>query len=85
MSTSQAFHRGTAPIFSILTADQTKRLAELEGDPLLADRVAELARKANEGELSPADRDEYEAYIEANNLLAVLQAEARYRLTQSES
>lgn len=85
MATSQAFHRGTAPIFSILTVDQTKRLAELEGDPLLADRIAELASKSNEGELSPVDREEYEAYIEANNLLAVLQAEARYRLTQSGS
>ncbi len=85
MSTSQAFHRGTAPIFSILTIEQTKRLAELEGDPFLADRVAELAEKANEGELSASDREEYEAYIEANNLLAVLQAEARYRLTQNGS
>ena len=46
MSTSQA-HRGTAPIFEILTVDQTKRLAELQGDPALADRVAELAEKAN--------------------------------------
>jgi hypothetical protein len=85
MSTSQAFHRGTAPIFSILTVEQTKRLAELEGDPVFADRVAELAEKANEGELSASDREEYEAYIEANNLLAVLQAEARYRLTQNGS
>jgi hypothetical protein len=85
MSPSQAFHRGTAPIFSILTVDQTKRLAELEGDPSLADRMAELAEKANEGKLSPSDREEYEAYIEANNLLAVLQAEARYRLTQNGS
>ena len=40
------------------------------------------AEKANEGELSEADRAEYEAYIEANNLLSVLQAEARFRLTQ---
>jgi hypothetical protein len=80
MAASQAFHRGTAPIFSILTLEQTKRLAELEGDPGLAQRVAELGEKANEGQLSPPDREEYEAYIEANNLLAVLQAEARYRL-----
>jgi hypothetical protein len=50
----------------------------------LADRVAELAEKANEGNLSPSDREEYEAYIEANNLLAVLQAEARFRLNQGE-
>jgi len=44
--------------------------------------LEELAEKANEGELSAAERAEYEAYIEANNLLAVLQAEARYRLSQ---
>lgn len=49
----------------------------------MADRVAELAQKANEGELGAADREEYEAYVEANNLLAVLQAEARYRLNQN--
>jgi hypothetical protein len=85
MSTSHAFHRGTAPLFSILTADQTKRLAELQGDPQLAERVAELAVKANDGELSADDREEYEAYIEANNLLAILQAEARYRLAQNGS
>jgi hypothetical protein len=85
MSISQAFHRGTAPIFELLTADQTKRLAELQGDPDLTKRAAELAEKANEGELSPAEREEYEAYIEANNLLAILQAEARYRLGQNGS
>jgi hypothetical protein len=85
MSPSQAFHRGTAPIFSILTVEQTRRLAELEADSGLVERVAELAAKANEGELSAGDREEYEAYIEANNLLSVLQAEARYRLTQNGS
>ncbi len=85
MSTSQAFHRGTAPFFSLLTTEQTKRLAELQGDAALADRVAELSEKANEGLLSQSEREEYEAYVEANNLLAVLQAEARYRLAQSGS
>jgi len=77
----QAFHRGTAPIFALLTPDQTRRLASLEADASLADRLTELASKANEGELSAAERAEYEAYIEANNLLAVLQAEARFRLS----
>lgn len=85
MSASHAFHRGTAPIFSLLTVEQTRRLAELEADPDLAERVTELAERANEGELSALERDEYEAYIEANNLLAVLQAEARYRLSQNGS
>lgn len=81
---SQAFHRGTAPIFALLTADQTRQLAELRGDPALENRLSELAQKANEGELSDAERAEYGAYIEANNLLAVLQAEARFRMNHRE-
>ena len=75
-----AFHRGTAPIFAILSDDQMRRLTQLKADSSLADRVEELAAKANEGELSAEERDEYEAYIEANNLMAILQAEARFRL-----
>ena len=77
----QAFHRGTAPIFALLTEDQTRRPADLQGDPTLAERLEALATKVNEGELTDAERAEYEAYTEANNLLAVLQAEARFRLT----
>jgi hypothetical protein len=81
----QAFHRGTAAIFSLLTTEQTERLAQLQGDATLVEQVARLAEKANEGELSPAEKAEYEAYIEANNLLAILQAEARFRLAQPEA
>jgi hypothetical protein len=81
----QAFHRGTAAIFSLLTDEQIRRLAELQGDSALVEQVAALAEKANEGELSPAERAEYEAYIEANNLLATLQAEARFRLSHREA
>lgn len=76
----EAFHRGTAPIISLLTAEQTRQLAELRADPAFAVRLLELAEKANEGELTELDQLEYEGYIEANNLLAVLQAEARFRL-----
>ena len=56
----------------------------MQGDPDLAGRLEELADKANEGELSDAERAEYEAYIEANNFLAVLQAEARFRIGHRE-
>jgi hypothetical protein len=77
-----AFHRGTAPIFALLTPEQTRQLAELQADARLADRVSLLADKANEGDLSDVERAEYEGYIEANNLLAVLQSEARFRLAK---
>lgn len=78
----EAFHRGTAPIFAILPPEQIRQLAEVQADTRLAERVAVLADKANEGDLSEAERAEYEGYIEANNLLTVLQAEARFRLAE---
>lgn len=77
----QAFHRGASPIFELLTPEQTRQLANLRGDPAIARHLAELGSKANEGELSAEEQAEYEGYIEANNLLAILQAEARFRLT----
>jgi hypothetical protein len=79
----RAFHRGTAPIFELLTPEQLQQLSQLQADPSLADRIQELAEKANEGNLTDSETAEYEAYIEANNLLAVLQAEARFRLTRT--
>ena len=81
----QAFHRGTAPLFALLTPEQTRKLAEMQGDPSLDELLSQLAERANEGELSDVERAEYEAYIEANNFLAVLQAEARFRLALSEN
>jgi hypothetical protein len=75
-----AFHRVTAPLFNLLTSEQLRAISMLEAEPSLAQRVEELAGKANEGELTEAERDEFESYIEANDLLAILQIEARFRL-----
>lgn len=77
-----AYQRGIAPFFAIFSAEQTRKLAELQADASLDDRLTELAAKANEDELSEIERAEYEGYIEANNLLAVLQAEARLHLSE---
>ena len=79
LSSQEAFHRGTAPVFAMLSDEQTEQLAKLQGDPSLIERVEELAEKANEGELTAAERAEYGyGYIEANDWLTVLQAEARF-------
>jgi len=46
----------------------------------LQQRVEELAWKANEGTLSPEERSEYEAYVDAGDIVATLQAVARKTL-----
>lgn len=68
----------------MLSREQLEKIIEMRGDAAIAERMTVLGEKANEGELSEDERAEYEAYIEANNLLAILQAEARFRLAQGE-
>ena len=46
-------------------------------------RVEALAEKCNEGQLSPDERAEYEAYVQASTLIGILQAKARRVLAQT--
>ena len=80
-----AFDRGTEPLFKLLTADQLRRLIAIVPDRDLEIRIVDLAERAQEGELHDDERAEYEAYIRANNLLAVLQGVARRRLAPSQT
>lgn len=43
-------------------------------------RIAELAEKCNEGELTAEERHEYETYVLVGEFVAILQADARARL-----
>ena len=77
---SIAFDRGTDLIFRILTREQARRIADYHADEEFQNRIEELARKANEGELADEERAEYEGYVQANSFVAVLQAKARKML-----
>lgn len=72
-----AFDRATEPVLRILSAEQARRIVDFHGDEKLQQRIEELAGKANEGELSEAERAEYQGYVQANQFIAILQAKAR--------
>lgn len=74
---SAAFDRGTDPLLQILTPEQAEQIVAWQTDESLQDRIAELAAKANDGELSAEEQAEYEGYIQANDFVALLQAKAR--------
>jgi hypothetical protein len=78
---SSAFDRATQPIFSIFSPTQVHQIADYHADEALQDRISELAEKANEGELSDEEQAEYEGYVHANRFVAVLQVQARRRLS----
>lgn len=78
-----AFDRGTDPILRLLTPEQVRAVAAYQGDEALRRRIDELAAKNGEGELTEAERSEYEGYVRANKFVAVLQAKARRMLSPS--
>ncbi|SIO23606.1 hypothetical protein SAMN05444166_3158 [Singulisphaera sp. GP187] len=54
-----------------------RELAGLRAVPDVQARIDELADKSNEGELTDEERAKYTAYIDAFDVIAILQAKAR--------
>ena len=64
------------PVGRCLGPDAARRLVELRADPETQRRVDYLAGRANDGLLTDDERGEYEAFVSAAGLIAVLQAGA---------
>lgn len=52
-------------------------------DPSVQQRIFSLGELANEGCLSPDEREEYEALIDAADFISILKLKARRHLDQS--
>jgi hypothetical protein len=63
-----------------LSPRAARELASLRADEQAQAHVQELAEKCNEGTLTPEERAEYESYVMASHVVAILQAKARSRL-----
>ena len=72
-----AFDRATDPVLRFITPEQARALVAFTGDEPLRRRIEELASRNTEGQLTEAERSEYEGYVRANKFIAVLQAKAR--------
>ena len=71
------------PVIECFTPEVAKRVTELRADPAVQARIEELAEKCNEGMMTPEETAEYDAYIHAMDVVAVLQQKARSLLAQS--
>ena len=70
------------PVARCFTPEVAKRVAELRADPAVQARIEELAEKCNEGTITPEEMAEYDAYIQAMDVVAVLQKKARTLIVQ---
>ena len=82
MSTASYLDRFLEPVTTAFTPELARSFADLRADPELQSWVDDLAKKANDGTITPAEDSEYKALIDAADLIAVLQLKARRFLGQ---
>lgn len=71
------------PVSRSLGLKTARALASLRVGVRMQARVEKLAEKCNEGKLTPNERAEYEAYVQASTLIGILQAKARRILSKA--
>jgi hypothetical protein len=81
-SNSRVLERLLKPVSMLLTEESARKLVTVKADPKARARVAKLARKCNEGELTPEERSEYEMYVMAGEVIGIIQAQARVLLAR---
>ncbi len=70
------------PVSDSLNVDAAQRLVRLKADPEIQARVDELAEKCNEGLLTAEERADYDSYLAAGSVIAILKAKARLVLAR---
>ena len=65
------------PVGNKMPLEYAKELVEFRASPEVQARIDQLADKCNEGELTDAERDEYDDYLQAIHLIGILQRKAR--------
>jgi hypothetical protein len=70
------------PVSASLNEEAARKLLRIKADARARARVEILAHKCNEGALTPEERADYEMYVLAGEIVAILQAKARLRLSR---
>jgi hypothetical protein len=77
MATASYLDRLLEPLTEAFTPKMAAVLLELHADPELEAHIGELRRKANDGTLTPAEEAEYKDFVDAVDLISIMQAKAR--------
>ncbi len=70
------------PITEALTPETASALLNFRADPDLEARIEELRDKAGEGTLTAAEDAEYKDFVEALDVVSIMQAKARRFLSR---
>ena len=83
MATLSALDQLLNPGAGWLPASSAQKLVDWSVSEELRERIEELGRKANRGELTPEEDAEYRAYLDDAEIISLLQAKTRrlYRIS----
>jgi hypothetical protein len=76
---SMSLHRFLEQFTDTLTPELAQHFVSLPPNPDLQARLDELGEKANDGTLTPAERSEYDTYVEAMDVIALLRVKTLSR------
>ncbi len=65
------------PFGNAMPLDYAREIVEIRADPDVQARIDELAETCNEGQLSEAEKNEYESYADAIHVVGILQRQAK--------
>jgi hypothetical protein len=71
------------PVTRCLTPEAARSLLNLRAPAAAQARIEELADKSSAGTLTAEEASEYDSYLAAGNLIAILQAKARALLVKT--
>ena len=77
MFTASYLDRFLEPMTDVLTPEVARALAGLRADPSLEAHIDDLRRTANAGTLTPEEDAEYKEFVEAVDIISIIQAKAR--------
>ena len=82
MSTVSYLDRFLEPVTEAFTPELARRLVDLRADDDLQLEIEVLRHKANEGTLSPDEEVAYRDFVEAVDVISIIQSKARRFLTR---
>lgn len=83
MSTVSFLDRVLEPVTDAFTPELARRFVELRADDDLQSEIDSLRQKANDGTLSLAEAAAYKDFVEALDVLSILQSKARRFLARN--
>lgn len=85
MSTTNFLDRMLDPVTASMSRELAETLVALKADHELQSRIEILRSKANQGTLSAEEDAEYKDFIEALDVISILQSKARQVLVRQAS